>query len=362
MCPQSTALFEILQDHLPWHKARVKFVACFLIALIRVRSVNFTQLALALNPAVLPDSNYRRLQRFFKGFDLDQETITRLQVALLPEHLLLERRLVLSLDRTLWCIGSHYHNVLVVAACVDGVALPLAWSVLDKIGSSNTRERIALLDQLFRVLDPALVDCLVADREFIGQRWLRYLEEKPLRFVIRIKRRMWISTRAGRQVKVERLFRDLRAEEVRGLRKRRQVCGRRLWVTGIGHRVLAAADMVLLISNVSTHVAQGYYQQRWKIEPMFAAMKTRGFDLEATHLKDGERVLKLVGLLAIGCTWAYRVGEFVAETIRPIKIKAHGRRARSIFRHGLDYLREIVLNRRELCPGFRDCLQVLSCT
>lgn len=360
MHPQSIALHHVLQAHIPWHRARVKFVACFLLALIKLRTVNFTELALTLNPAALPSSNYRRLQRFFNGFAIDPATLARLQLALLPEPLLREGRLVLSLDRTMWQFGQRYHNVLVVAVCLDAVALPLVWSILPKEGASHTDHRIALMKHLLAVVDPSQIACLVGDREFIGQRWLRFLQAQHIPFVIRLRRRTWISTRKGRRVKVERLYRDLRAGQVHALRKRRLVCGHRLWVTGIGPE--AGDDPVLLISSVSSHRAQGYYRQRWAIEPMFAAMKRRGFDLEATHLSDGERVLKLVGLLALACAWMYRVGEFVARTLRPIAVKAHGRRAQSIFRHGLDHMREILLNRTQVCDDFRRCLRLLSCT
>ncbi len=61
---ESKRLFDILQAYLPWHRARTTFTAGFILALIKVRTVTFSQLALALNPNTKPDSNYRRIQRF----------------------------------------------------------------------------------------------------------------------------------------------------------------------------------------------------------------------------------------------------------------------------------------------------------
>ncbi|MGG6294953.1 IS4 family transposase, partial [Leptolyngbya sp. AN02str] len=40
----------------------------------------------------------------------------------------------------------------------------------------------------------------------------------------------------------------------------------------------------------------------------------------------------------------------------------HGRRAKSIFRYGFDYLRHIVLSLEQKMNDFRDVLQFLSCT
>ena len=42
---QVTLLRQTLQPHLQWHGARLSFVALFLIALFRVKTVNFMELA-----------------------------------------------------------------------------------------------------------------------------------------------------------------------------------------------------------------------------------------------------------------------------------------------------------------------------
>jgi hypothetical protein len=41
------------------------------LAVIKLRTVTFTSLALVLNPLVKPESNLRRIQRFFSGFTID---------------------------------------------------------------------------------------------------------------------------------------------------------------------------------------------------------------------------------------------------------------------------------------------------
>jgi hypothetical protein len=42
---QVNLLRDTLKPHLPWHGARLNFLALFLIALIRVKTVNLAQLA-----------------------------------------------------------------------------------------------------------------------------------------------------------------------------------------------------------------------------------------------------------------------------------------------------------------------------
>jgi hypothetical protein len=58
----------------------------------------------------------------------------------------------------------------------------------------------------------------------------------------------------------------------------------------------------------------------------FKALKSSGFNIEHTHLTDIERINKLFALVLVAFAWAYKAGIFL-NSIRPIKIKKHGRRA-----------------------------------
>jgi hypothetical protein len=73
-----------MQGHLPWHKARVKFIAAFVLALIQVTTVNLVRIANGLNGNADRKSNYRRIQRFFALFDLDYDLLAKRVVTLLP--------------------------------------------------------------------------------------------------------------------------------------------------------------------------------------------------------------------------------------------------------------------------------------
>lgn len=350
-------LKDALRGHLFWHEARIDFMARFLIALIQLRTVNLTQLALALNPAAQVASNYRRLQRFFADFPVDQRIFTRLLVRLLAG----EEHLLLTLDRTMWSFGRRYLNVVMIGACYKGIAIPLVWELLPKEGATSTAVRVRLCERLFEVVDPRRVECLVADREFVGHQWLSYLKAKGLGFVIRQRRSHWVSTRKGRRCRLGRVFADLQEGQVRRLRKRRLLYGHRLYLVGLGHRTKKGRDDVLLATNLPSHRALGYYARRWEIETLFAALKRRGFELESTHLYKHERIEKLLGLLAVAFAWAHQVGEWKAAR-RPIPRKSHGRPAKSMFRYGLDHLRKMFLTHTVHLESFLPPQSFLSCT
>jgi hypothetical protein len=69
----------------------------------------------------------------------------------------------------------------------------------------------------------------------------------------------------------------------------------------------------------------------------------------------------MIALLAIGLCWAFRTGEWLVKQ-NPIVIKKHGRKAKSIFRCGFDYLRRVILNLEEHETELLKALQFLSCT
>ena len=64
--------------------ARQKFIAHFVIGLMKRRNVQFCEVAQHLNDAVKPASNETRLQAFFREVDLDYLVLARLLVRLLP--------------------------------------------------------------------------------------------------------------------------------------------------------------------------------------------------------------------------------------------------------------------------------------
>lgn len=202
---------------------------------------------------------------------------------------------------------------------------------------------------------------MVADREFVGRDWIAFLQEQNLRFVIRIRKNARVGT-AFRAKPACRHFASLRAGHVQVLRKKRWVYGHRLFVVGLRLEPRPQGELLLVVTEERPRQALGLYAKRWQIETLFGALKSRGFHFEQTHLREPERIEKLVALLAVAFTWAYLVGDWLDREVRPIRAKSHGRRAKSLFRYGLDHLRSVLLNITDKIDAFFACLQVLSCT
>jgi hypothetical protein len=69
----------------------------------------------------------------------------------------------------------------------------------------------------------------------------------------------------------------------------------------------------------------------------------------------------MIALLTIALCWAFKTGEWVVEP-EGIEIKKHGRKAKSTFRVGLDYLRRIFLNLNFHEIESLEAIRFLSCT
>ena len=139
---------EKLQQHLHWNAARLTFVSIFLIALMRVKTVNLAEIATGFSGKAKVESHYKRLQRFFRDFDVDYESIALMVVKVMK----IPEPWIISIDRTDWQFGKTVFNVLTLGGVHHGVAFPLVWIMLDKKGNSNTRERCELWN---RFLDGA---------------------------------------------------------------------------------------------------------------------------------------------------------------------------------------------------------------
>ena len=94
--------------------------------------------------------------------------------------------------------------------------------------------------------------------------------------------------------------------------------------------------LILATWEFDPEEATTLYERRWEIETMFAALKSRGYRLEETHLTAPDRVRRLIGLLGLAFAWTSVVGENQASREGPPREKSHGRRQRSLFRYGLD--------------------------
>jgi hypothetical protein len=357
---KSTELTSILETVLrnKMNIARIKFLGLFIVALCKVQTVCFEKLASGFEANVKRTSSLRRIQRFMAEYILDGDIVAQLIFSLLPHN----PPYIIAIDRTNWKFGSTNINALVISIIYDGVSFPILFKLMDKRGNSNTKDRIDIMERYIRLFGKNTIQCLVADREFVGEKWMEYLNENNIKYYLRIRENFWVDDpRTGNQIKACHLFNSVKLNECIALRKiyslKQQLCY--LSASKIKNKQ-GKPELQIIVSFNEPQNAQEIYKERWQIETAFRALKTSGFNIEDTHLNDLDRIEKLFSIVIIAFTWAFLVGIYLHENVKPIRMLKHGRRAQSFVKYGLNYISSVLLN-----PLFQDDINIckfLSCT
>lgn len=119
-------------------------------------------------------------------------------------------------------------------------------------------------------------------------------------------------------------------------------------------------ELQIILSFNKFDEAVESYKTHWQIETCFKSLKSSGFNVEDTHLADIQRIERLFAVLTIAFLWAYLVGIFKDQFIKPIRTLNNGRRAFSFFKYGLDTISSILLNPDRQTDI--DIFKILSCT
>ena len=119
-------LYLILNKYLKWNKSHLKCFALIMLVIILKQTCNLSSASKALPIKCLPQSFYRRMQRFFAGQYFDYRQISQLIFNMFSFD-----QVQLSLDRTNWKWGKRNINILMLAIVYRGIAIPIL-SVHDK--------------------------------------------------------------------------------------------------------------------------------------------------------------------------------------------------------------------------------------
>jgi Transposase DDE domain len=349
------SLEQTLLDNLPWNKARIKFVARFLLALYAVRTVNLSILATAFSGRAKEESNYKRLQRFLREFEVPYAQLAQFVVKLLG----IPGPYTLALDRTNWKVGAVDINILMLSIVYRGIGFPVIWLVLPKAGNSDTSERKTVIEIFIDLFGARNIARLLGDREFIGKDWFRFLRQHRIKFQMRLHKDTLVRNGRGRMVQAWRLFASTRVNRILVIEDARRMWGMDLFLSGC---YLGSGEYLILVSPEYVVTPNEEYSKRWGIETLFGALKSRGFNLEDTRLQDTERISRLLALLALAFTWAFVVGQWQAA-VKELKLKKHGYPPKSVFRLGLNMLCRLVTNLEGFdLADWRKVIKVLSCS
>ena len=324
-----TNLFKPILD---WNKSRLDCFVLVVFGVIQLRTVNLSYLATAIISPATKESSYRRLQRFFKQFDICPTLIGKLLISMLRAHC--PGSWIFAIDRTNWQLGKAHINVLVITVILGKVGFPVCWVTLPKKtkkGNSRQFHRIKLAKILLKIVSVEDIEAIVMDREFYGEKWLSWLSHKGIPYVLRIKANTHIDG-----VKLGQLLRQ------------KQHCqkyhifnayGQNVYLSckWLGKTRKSAKQRIILISNaLAGEKALEAYRMRWGIEIFFAHCKKNGFNLEDTHMTYSKKMNKLLAVVAVAFCICYLKSPMAKHQNSSIA------KRKSTFRDGMEEIQKLL--------------------
>jgi hypothetical protein len=170
---------------------------------------------------------------------------------------------------------------------------------------------------------------------------MAYLRREGIPFVLRLRENQYVRREGYVPQTLSAIAQGLRAGQSKILKAR---C--RLGVKDDAPQVrlvllrLGTGELLALACSGRPRGALAAYRARWTIESLFATLKTRGFNMEDTHITDHRKLSTLLALLTLAVAIAVKTGHAAAQRA-PIRLKAHGRKACSVFSLGLTTLRKL---------------------
>jgi Transposase DDE domain len=312
-------------------------------------------------------SNYARLIRFFKIQDQEELVACILTVCcvfLKPNRGGGFKHLIL--DGTEWELGSQPVQLLTLCILWRGVAVPIWWEDIEKIGHSSQDERKSLIMKaLERYKLRGMI--LLADREYIGEEWFGFLRGQGIDFVIRLKANIYHG-----QVNACPGPRQSNLKRKAATKKPGGWADKKILWNGEAYRYIIAKNLktdpqeplvYLLTSLPKAQRALSAYCLRWRIETCFKHLKTNGFNLEEMNVKGKNKRNLMMAVVVFLYVCAVVEGYFAIEKVKNRKktykyFKKSGitTLAVSFFRKGISLLHRKIDNFKELLGWLTEIL------
>lgn len=311
-----------------------------------------------------PESNYQRLIRFFNIPDAEKADLVK-SLLLLGFYLLKlkgRKPKYLALDGTSWEYGLKKIHLLTLSVVINGVSIPIWWAELDKKGTSNFGERKSLMEKALSMYDLRGM-ILLADREYIGEKWFKYLKDSKVGFVIRLKKGIYKDYIDNQRAVKDKCFKHQKWRYIgmqrEAEKKQYKNCGvsKRVKILGENYTFVifqnpkkdAEEPLVYFLSTLpQKEKIVKAYPIRWSIETCFKHLKSNGFNLESLNFKDSEKIKLMMGIVVFLYILCIDEGWLQYKTTKKSDWKKYAdgsvNLAISVFRKGRSYLTGKIYN------------------
>jgi len=334
---------------------RVRNLIWMMLGMFQSKSVHLSRIASKIPGKAKTSSLDRRLRRFVSNPAIDVQDWYQPVI----RHWLTWQgqstgQIRLIVDGTK--IGFGY-QLLIVALAFRHRAIPIAWIWVKKKkgkGQSSTEVHLELLRLVYAYIPSGMEVVLVGDTEFGRVEIMKQLNQWGWSYTLRLSE--YHKMKAPGQSEWRHVGTLVtKAGQSRWL-DQAELFERHAYSTKVGtYWKIGEKRPWLLATNLPTLSAtlKSYRRRPW-IEEMFGDWKGHGVDVEHTHLRDPQRLSRLILIVALLFNWLLALGVLTIRKGARSIVDRLDRRDLSIFQIGLRILDRSLTNNEvvavRLCP------------
>lgn len=280
-------------------------LAAFISGIVASKSSQLPSIATKIADRAKPESRVKRLSRWLDNEHIKEEIYFLPYAESLLQCLALET-LVLVMDGSVVGRGCC---ALMISVIYKGRALPLAWRVR-QVPKGHFPEdfHINLVELVMSVIPEGTEVVFLGDGEFDGIYLQEVMNESGWFYACRTAKST-VATWEGIQFNLDLLGSSIKPGmliELKEVQFTRNAYGPVMvmccWAKD-------EAEPLYLVSNLSlAEEAIKYYQKRFRIETFFSDQKSRGFNIQKSHLEDPQRLSRLLIASCLAYIWIVYLG------------------------------------------------------
>ncbi|CAA9394858.1 hypothetical protein AVDCRST_MAG94-5591 [uncultured Leptolyngbya sp.] len=342
MSPTSR-LYDALSQYLrqcdiEWQDVRHLQTLCWMmIGIIQSQAVHLNGFGVyVVSRAKVAQSHQRRFRRWLSNRRIN---VISVHNALITQALSKwkAKRLYLSLDTT---VVWNCFCIVWVGVVYRGRTIPVAWRVVAHSSSTVrlwTIQRV--LRQATRIMPDGVAIVLLADRGFADGKLMKYLRETlGWHFRIRIKRSFQFQL-AGQWFKVS----SVSMQPGQAYFTPKVSVGKTKSYPNVylafAHDKQSQEDWVIVSDEPTTLQTFAQYRLRFQVEEFFLDLKSNGFNLEASRLRDKFSLSQLCGVIALTTLFLVLQGVQVVAAGKRRQVDTHWQRGMSYLKLGWNWIR-----------------------
>jgi hypothetical protein len=316
--------------------------------IIASKSCQLPHIASHVPNAVHPDSRTKQLSRWVQNDNVTFDLYFLPFVQPLLERLAAVRPLVLIMD------GSAVARdcvTLMVSVIYAHRTIPIGWLVIEgEKGHFSTQRHLTLIREVKALIPDTATVIFLGDGEFDSPELQAELAGYGWEYVCRTAKNIqikvadeWLSLNDLPVTPGQRVFRKGVLFTEAGYGPVTVIVG---W--GAGYK-----DPIDLVTNrASIHRACDWYRKRMHIETFFSDQKSRGFQLDRSHVADPERVHRLMFAACLAYLYILYLGTVAQDDQWIARFHRRGRCDLSLFQLGLRLLAYLLTHDEPIPTSF----------